>query len=64
MSLDAEEQYISLVNENSELRIQISKMAEQMEISANRLEQFTAMMQNDDERKRREMEDMRTFSKV
>ena len=35
-----------------------------MEISANRLEQFTAMMQSDDERKRREMDDMRTFSKV
>jgi len=39
-------------------------MAEQLEISANRLEQFTAMMQNDDERKRREMEDMRNYSKV
>ena len=64
MSLESEEQYIAMVTENSELRIQISKMAEQLEISANRLEQFTAMMQNDEERKRREMEDMRTFSKV
>lgn len=39
-------------------------MAEQLEISANRLEQFTNLMQNDEERKRREMEEMKNYSKV
>ena len=39
-------------------------MAEQLEISATRLEQLTTLMQSDDERKRREMDDMRTFSRV
>ena len=46
------------------MRIQISKMAEQLDISATRLEQLTTLMQSDEERKRREMDDMRTFSRV
>lgn len=62
--MESEEQYLSLISENSELRIQVSKMAEQLEISATRLEQLTTLMQSDDERKRREMDDMRTFSRV
>ncbi len=62
--IESEEQYLNLLKENSDLKIQCQKMAEQLEISASRLEQFTQMMENDDARKRKEMEEMKNFSKI
>ncbi len=39
-------------------------MAEQLEISANKLEEFTNILQNDEDRKRKEMEDMKKIARL
>ena len=63
-ALENEEQYMTLLKENKELKIQVAQLAEQLEISANRLEQLTAMMQSDEDKKRKEMEEMKSYARV
>ena len=59
-----EEQYVNLLKENSDLKIQIQVMAEQLEISAGRLEQLTGLLEQDEARKTKEMADMKNYSKL
>jgi hypothetical protein len=53
-----------LLKDNADLRTQIAQMAEQLEISANRLEQLSYIMQQDDERKKKEMLDLKGLSRL
>ena len=53
-----------MLKDNADLRTQIAQMAEQLEISANRLEQLSYIMQQDDERKKKEMLDLKGLSRL
>lgn len=52
------------MKDNADLRIQIAQMAEQLEISANRLEQLTNLMQADEDRKQKEMQDLNRMARL
>ena len=63
-AIESEEQYLNMIKENSDLKIQIQQMAQQLEMSASRLEQLTGLMESDEARKKADMEDMRNYSKL
>ncbi len=51
-----EEEYLNLLKENGDLKIQISKMSEQLNMSLGKMEELTKLLENDDARKMGEME--------
>ena len=62
--MENEQQYLVMLKENSDLKVQIAQMAEQLEISANKLEQFANMMESDEARKKKEMVDIKNYGKL
>ncbi|CDW84796.1 ankyrin repeat [Stylonychia lemnae] len=64
VDLRNEEQYLALLAENGDLKIQISTLTEYLNMSQSKLEEFTKLLESDDQRKRKEMEDMKSLSKL
>jgi predicted RNase H-like nuclease (RuvC/YqgF family) len=64
MSAEDEQHFLTLVRENQELKNQVAMLAEQLEMSAQRLEQLTALMSGDESRRRREGEEAKNTGRI
>jgi cell division septum initiation protein DivIVA len=59
-----ESAYANLVQENTDLKNQVAQLAEQLNISYDKLEELTKMIESDELSKKKELEDMKSMSKL